>query len=119
MRRYVPSPLNATLERCERLGLGHRPDVDVVGMHFSTCPVCGCPDALVIFEPDDGEPVEIRCAEGCSRRWVAKSLAGIEPLEQLREQLLREHMPTPTLLRRQSELLAQLAVWREGREAAA
>jgi hypothetical protein len=77
------------------------------------------PDALVITERDDFAPVDAYCAAGCSARWIADALNGVDPLAQLRAHLRRTYGPSPALLRRQAELLAHLAVWRQANEEAA
>lgn len=116
MTRWPISPLHRGLERCFELGLGHRPDPDDAGRHLAACPVCGVPDALVITEPDDFEPVDLRCADGCNPLWVTDGLNGVDPLDQLRAPLRRAHGPSPALLRRQAELLVHLAA-HQAREA--
>jgi hypothetical protein len=68
------SPLHRTLEHVWALGLGHRPDPDDAGRHFSTCPVCSRPDALVITEPDDFEPVRVWCRARCHQARLEQAL---------------------------------------------
>jgi hypothetical protein len=106
-RWYEPTPLNRMLEHVEVLGLGHRPDVDVVGKHYSTCPVCGREDALTIFEPDEGLPVKFWCRARCHADRVEQAL-GVVPGDEARAPCRTspdDWPPDPALLRRQVQLL--------------
>jgi hypothetical protein len=87
------------LAHVEALGLGHRPDPDDAGRHLSTCPMCQRPDALVIFEPDDYEPLRVWCRARCHDARLEQALARV-PSEH-RELVWRvierhAHDPNPT-----------------------
>jgi hypothetical protein len=113
------APLHRMLAHVEALGLGHRPDPDDAGRHFSTCPVCSRPDALVIFEPDDFEPVRIWCSARCHQARLEQALASFAPAEVTTVTAQPDGLPNdPALLRRQGELLLRAADFLERREAA-
>ena len=110
--RYTPTPLHRMLAHVEALGLGHRPDPDDPGRHFSTCPVCGRMDSLVIYEPDDGLPVRLSCRARCHPARIEQALAdGPERAGALEAPNKRALDEDPETLRRRAALLLQLAAF--------
>jgi hypothetical protein len=111
--RWRISPLGRMIDHVEALGLGHRPDPNDAGRHFSTCPVCRRADALVIFEPDDHEPVRVWCRARCHRERLEEALAVTPVATPVDVATMRD----PDLLRRQGALLLMAADWLERNEA--